>query len=87
MTPDNLPFLGRHPAMPGLWVAQALWITHAAGAAARLADAMTGGGDLPLALDVNRFAGRPGDALQAAALGLYRDIYAHQENQPSAPAG
>lgn len=78
MTPDNLPFLGRHPALPGVWVAQAIWITHAAGAAARLADAMTGGCELPRELGVDRFAGRPGDALQAAALRLYRDIYAHE---------
>jgi glycine/D-amino acid oxidase-like deaminating enzyme len=26
-TPDNLPFLGRHPGMDGVWIAQALWVT------------------------------------------------------------
>ena len=78
MTPDNLPFLGRHPSMPGLWVAQAIWVTHGAGAAASLVDAMAGDGALPDELAVNRFAGQPADALRAAALRLYRDIYANE---------
>lgn len=31
MTADNLPLLGPVPAVAGLWAAQALWVTHAAG--------------------------------------------------------
>jgi len=78
MTPDNLPFLGRHPAMPGMWVAQAIWVTHGAGAAAKLVDAMTGDSELPDELAVDRFAGRPVNVLREAALRLYRDIYANE---------
>lgn len=79
MTPDNLPYLGAHADRPGVWTAQALWITHAAGAARALAKAMTTGSELPHELAVDRFsqpdeAGRR--ALRDAALRLYRDIYA-----------
>ena len=42
MTADNLPLLGPVDHAPGMWVAQALWVTHAAGAARCLAQAMTG---------------------------------------------
>ena len=42
MTADNLPLLGPVEQAPGLWVAQALWVTHAAGAARSLAQTMTG---------------------------------------------
>ena len=77
MTPDNRPYLGPVPDVPGLWVAEALWVTHAAGAAHHLVRWLTGGEPLvdlePLAPD--RFAGRDGDDLVAAALRLYRDIY------------
>lgn len=42
MTPDNLPLLGPVGGLAGLWVAEALWVTHAGGAAAALAAMMTG---------------------------------------------
>lgn len=77
MTPDNLPFLGPHPTLPGIWVAQAIWVTHAAGAAGLLAAAMTDGPHLPEPLAVDRFAGRDIDELSVAAYRLYRDIYAN----------
>lgn len=77
MTPDNLPFLGAHPDVAGLWIAQAIWVTHAAGSARRLAAAMLDGEALPTELAIDRFAGRPADALREAALRLYRDIYAN----------
>ncbi|GAB7189898.1 hypothetical protein NUM3379_06040 [Kineococcus sp. NUM-3379] len=80
MTPDNLPFLGPHPDLDGVWMAQALWVTHAAGAARALADAMTRQAPLPREVAVGRF-GRPDGTsrgeLRDAALRLYRDIYAH----------
>lgn len=82
MTPDNLPFLGRHPDLPGVWLAQAIWVTHAAGAAARLVDAMAGDRILPEELAVDRFAGRAADELKVAALRLYRDIYANDSSVP-----
>lgn len=77
MTPDNLPFLGRHPKMPSVWVAQALWITHAAGAADRLAKAMLNDSDLPPQLRIDRFDGVDRAELRDSALRFYRDIYAN----------
>lgn len=80
MTPDNLPFLGPHPDLPGVWIAQALWITHAAGAARSLAATMTEDAPLPADLAVDRFGQidhGTRDKLQDAALRLYRDIYAN----------
>lgn len=76
MTPDNLPFLGQHPEFDGVWVAQAIWVTHAAGSAAALVSAMTDGTGLPVELALNRFDGTGPDSLRTSALRLYRDIYA-----------
>ncbi|RAX44118.1 FAD-dependent oxidoreductase [Arthrobacter sp. AQ5-06] len=76
MTPDNLPFLGPHPELDGVWVAQAIWVTHAAGSAAALVAAMTDGTGLPAELAVNRFDGKDLTSLRTGALRLYRDIYA-----------
>lgn len=75
MSPDNLPFLGRHPAVPNAWMAQAVWVTHAAGAAARLANAMLTDSDLPHVLRVDRFDGADHGDLRGKARRLYRDIY------------
>jgi glycine/D-amino acid oxidase-like deaminating enzyme len=77
ITPDNLPFLGPHPEAPGVWVAQAIWVTHAAGAARTLRQALTGAAPVPAALAVDRFAGRDHQELTTGALRLYRDIYAN----------
>jgi glycine/D-amino acid oxidase-like deaminating enzyme len=77
MTPDNLPFLGPHPALGGVWIAQAIWITHAAGAAAALAGALASGSPLPGELAVDRFGTHDAASLRMAALRLYRDIYAN----------
>lgn len=79
MTADNQPLLGPVAQVPGLWVAQALWVTHAAGAAQSLVRAM--GGQEPLvdgldALRPERFHGRPNQQLHEQSLRLYRDIYA-----------
>lgn len=79
MTADNLPLLGPVEQAPGMWVAQALWVTHAAGAARCLAQIMTG--QPPVipglaALRPDRFVGRPERELTAEALRLYNDIYA-----------
>lgn len=76
MSPDNLPFVGPHPEVDGVWIAQGLWVTHAAGAARMLARAMTAQSELPARLAAGRFAGDDPSALRAAALRLYRDIYA-----------
>ncbi len=79
MTPDNLPLLGPMPDIEGLWVAEALWVTHACGAARALARLMTDGPAEIQGLEAlapDRFAGRSPDELTERALRLYRDIYA-----------
>ncbi|WCB91547.1 Dimethylglycine oxidase [Baekduia alba] len=79
MTADNQPLLGPADDVEGLWVAEALWVTHAAGAARALVKTML---DMPPtiggldALRPGRFGGRRHDELTASALRLYRDIYA-----------
>lgn len=81
MTADNQPLLGPIPHLDGLWAAEALWVTHAAGAAALLARQMTGDlreddGPAVHALRPERFDSQPADQLEREALRLYRDIYA-----------
>ncbi|MFF0724241.1 NAD(P)/FAD-dependent oxidoreductase [Streptomyces sp. NPDC004134] len=78
VTPDNLPLLGPFTGLPGLWSATAIWVTHAAGAAAALAESMDGGepGAGLAALAPDRFAGEPAGELRRRALRHYRDIYA-----------
>jgi len=81
MTPDNLPFLGPFPALQGVWVAAAIWITHAAGSAQALVDLMTdrqvqAAGNAGIdALRPARFAGQDAADLERRALALYHDIY------------
>ncbi len=77
MTPDNLPLLGALEPAPGIWSAQGIWVTHAAGAAKALSAAIVGGDELAPELNPNRFAGRDPEELRASALRLYRDIYAN----------
>ncbi|NNG37535.1 FAD-binding oxidoreductase [Nakamurella sp. DB0629] len=77
MSPDNLPFLGRHPDLPNVWIAQALWITHAAGATQRLATALLNDTALPDALSIDRFDGIDHATLRTRALRRYREIYAN----------
>lgn len=77
VTPDNLPFLGPHPELDNVWVAQAIWVTHAAGAAASLARAMVDAAVTPPELAVDRFDGMDPTDLSLAAQRLYRDIYAN----------
>ena len=42
-TPDGLPIMGPHPDVDDLWLAEAIWITHAGGAGRAIAEWMTGG--------------------------------------------
>ncbi|MFD9895335.1 FAD-dependent oxidoreductase [Amycolatopsis sp. NPDC059027] len=42
-TPDGMPLLGEHPDLDGFWVAEAVWITHSAGAARALAEWLVDG--------------------------------------------
>ncbi|WP_042401065.1 GcvT family protein [Streptacidiphilus carbonis] len=39
-TSDGFPLLGESPGLPGLWLAEAVWVTHSAGAAAAVAELM-----------------------------------------------
>lgn len=77
MTPDNLPLAGAHASVPGLWSAQAVWVTHAAGVAAALARLMTGEAASIPELSPDRFAALSIDEQRTRALTLYRDIYAN----------
>lgn len=81
MTADNQPLVGPLPEVHGLWAAEALWVTHAAGAAALLGRLMTGdlrGDDAAAlaALRPDRFNHQHDDHLEREALQFYRDIYA-----------
>ncbi|WP_272475478.1 hypothetical protein [Baekduia alba] len=70
MTADNQPLLGPADDVEGLWVAEALWVTHAAGAARALVKTML---DMPPAigglgaLRPGRFGGRRHDELMRAS--------------------
>jgi glycine/D-amino acid oxidase-like deaminating enzyme len=78
VTPDNLPLLGSVPGVEGLWLAAAIWVTHAAGSARLLLQMLRGepyDTDMASGLDPARF--RDGDvkALHETALRQYNDIY------------
>ena len=78
MTPDNLPLLGPVGDIGGLWAAEAVWVTHAAGAADALAQLMTGTRPDIAGLEAlapGRFAGRTDQELTESSLRLYRDLY------------
>ncbi|WP_307805392.1 GcvT family protein [Streptomyces spirodelae] len=42
-TPDGMPLLGESSAVRGFWLAEAVWVTHSAGAARAVAELMTDG--------------------------------------------
>ena len=85
MTPDNLPLVGR-TNVAGLWLAEAIWVTHSLGCAEFVAD-LIDGTDRPAAevglLNPMRFAGIDTRLLQSRALRLYNDIYSAKEAEPS----
>lgn len=78
VTPDNLPLLGPVPGVEGLWLAAAIWITHAAGSARLLLQMLRGEShdqDMARALDPGRFEHVGSQILQETALRQYNDIY------------
>jgi glycine/D-amino acid oxidase-like deaminating enzyme len=80
-TADNLPLLGPVDGVAGLWAAEALWVTHAAGAARALTQTMTSKTGSPVVegletLHPSRFAGQAEHQLTIRARRLYNDIYA-----------
>ncbi|MBV9077763.1 MAG: FAD-binding oxidoreductase [Methylobacteriaceae bacterium] len=86
ITPDGGPLLGPVLERPGLWLAEAVWVTHAGGVGAALAEMMLG---REPAIDLSgfglgRFAGQREEASRAASLALYNDIYAWPAELPQA---
>jgi len=78
-TPDSFPLLGESAEVRGFWAAEAIWITHAGGAAKAVAEWMTAGRaavDLH-ECDLNRFEPHAGTAAYVRARGAeqYREIY------------
>jgi len=78
-TPDGFPLLGESSAARGLWLAQAIWVTHSAGAARALAELMTHGDaqvDLHEA-DPQRYDQHGTSRLYQRARGAqgYREVY------------
>lgn len=80
VTPDGMPLVGKIREQEGVFVASAVWVTHAAGCAQLLADVMNG--DLKKEdewllkeLDPHRFDGKDANVLEEQALGTYNDIY------------
>ncbi|HEY2637752.1 MAG TPA: FAD-dependent oxidoreductase, partial [Solirubrobacteraceae bacterium] len=78
-TPDGAPLLGAVAETRGLWLAQALWVTHAGGAGRAVADLMTDGA---IALDLhecdpNRFQAHGTSRAWARARNAqsYREVY------------
>ena len=78
-TPDGLPILGESPQVNGLWVAEAVWITHGGGVGNVVAEWMTNGvtsHDLREA-DYNRFPAHAHTPAYVKARGAqqYREVY------------
>jgi len=88
-TPDGMPLLGESPQVRGLWVAAAVWITHAGGVGKTMAEWMTLGApewDMR-ECDIARFhahALEPSYVL-ARSSQQYREVYDifHPKQQPS----
>ena len=78
-TPDGFPLLGESSAARGLWLAQAIWVTHSAGCGRALAELMTHG-DAQLDLheaDPQRYDQHGTSRLYQRARGAqgYREVY------------
>ncbi|HEY7032297.1 MAG TPA: FAD-dependent oxidoreductase [Thermomicrobiales bacterium] len=78
-TPDGFPLIGEAPDVRGLWVAEAVWITHGGGAGRAVADLMTDGvSDLDLhECDLNRFEphAHARSYIRARGAQQYREVY------------
>jgi glycine/D-amino acid oxidase-like deaminating enzyme len=78
VTPDGLPLVGPVKNLEGLWVASAVWVTHAAGVAKVVVEMLMGtkvDDRIRIDIDANRFQGRNMDDLVPEALATYNDIY------------
>lgn len=78
MTPDGLPLLGALRGFEGLWVAEAVWVTHAGGLGQAIAELLLQGTTNIIdagSFDPNRFANDSLESACARSLSLYNDIY------------
>ena len=78
LTPDELPLVGPAAALPGLWFAEASWVTHAGGVGRQLANMLLETGDLlvtPERLAPDRFTHWTDGKTREIALGHYQGIY------------
>ncbi|KAK1672464.1 N,N-dimethylglycine oxidase [Colletotrichum godetiae] len=78
MTPDNMPLAGAVTSVPGLHMAVAVWVTHAAGTAKFLTGVLEGeevDRETLEALEPERFAGRDFATLEEESLCGYNSIY------------
>lgn len=77
MTPDGLPLIGEFENVRDLWLAEAVWFTHAGGVGKLVAELMMGK-PAPFDwrdFDVRRFQGADPKESEAVALKLYTRIY------------
>ncbi|KAJ9475261.1 N,N-dimethylglycine oxidase [Pseudozyma hubeiensis] len=80
VTPDGMPLVGKVKHHEGVYVASAVWVTHAAGCAQLIADVLNESVAeedqwLVKQLDPHRFDGSDTTELERRALGTYNDIY------------
>lgn len=78
MTPDGAPLLGPLDGFDGLWLAQAVWVTHAGGVGKVMAEWLHEGCGTfvdTAPFDCNRFANDDLDVQRDRSLALYNDIY------------
>ncbi|KAK1147090.1 hypothetical protein N8T08_001829 [Aspergillus melleus] len=83
MTPDNMPLVGSIPSTAGLYMAAAVWVTHAAGSAkflARLMNEEAVDENIKTALNPTRFRGQDIAQLKQESLDGYNSIYKTHEN-------
>lgn len=82
MTPDNMPLAGSVQSVKGLYMAVAVWVTHAAGTAKFLTELIDGSevNQRTLeALDPERFRGQELSVLEEISLRGYNEIYKTNE--------
>ncbi|MFB7724663.1 FAD-dependent oxidoreductase [Nocardia sp. NPDC056100] len=92
-TPDGFPILGEHRDMAGLWVAEAVWVTHSAGVARAVAEwIVTGTPEIDLhECDLYRFedAAHSPDFIRRTSMQAFVEVYdiIHPHQYRSAPRG
>ncbi|MFH8554971.1 FAD-dependent oxidoreductase [Streptomyces celluloflavus] len=87
-TPDGLPLLGESPELRGFWLAEAVWVTHSAGAAKAVAEWLTDGrpGTDLHGCEVSRFEGAQRSPGYVHARGARQFTEVYDVVHPLAPA-